>query len=449
MLKIAMAAAMTCAAIHAQGADHAGRLYAGAAKVDITPDQAVFSANGESFRLPDQIAPSDRTPPNNIHDPLNARVVVLKNKDVSLAIVSVDLILFSSRRVVAEAKRKWRVDHVILSCTHTHTGVVPRGMCPTRGEWGWTFAQADPGETLDWPAFSEDPWYAATEEKIIAAIGEASQNLFPARVAVGTGRYESAYMAHNRRLIKPDGTVTMMWANPHRLPTQPIDPTLGVIRIDDQAGKPRVLMVHYACHPVMVMGAGKVSRDFPGAMVDYVEQELGASCMAVFLQGAQGDLDPYECGLRGDYGFHMVRQAGTALGKAALRLMDELAAAKAEASLRVKENLVTIPHRIGSKTSQACVMTAMIGNELALVTIPGEPFIQHQLNLRNKSPVPNTFLLGIAYCGQGSPYLVYIPTAQAVKEGGYGASECSFVSGEAGDLMVNAAAAAIAELARK
>lgn len=153
--------------------------------------------------------------------------------------------------------------------------------------------------------------------------------------------------------------------------------------------------------------------------------------------------------MRGDYGFHMVRQAGTALGKAALRRMDEWAAAKAEASLRVKENLVTIPHRTGSKTSQACVMTAMIGNELALVTIPGEPFIQHQLNLRNRSPVPNTFLLGMAYCGQGSPYLVYMPTAQAVKEGGYGASECSFVSGEAGDLMVDAAAAAIAELAEK
>jgi hypothetical protein len=41
------------------------------------------------------------------------------------------------------------------------------------------------------------------------------------------------------------------------------------------------------------------------------------------------------------------------------------------------------------------------------------------------------------------------PCAIRVKEGGYGATECSFVSSEAGDLLVNAATAAIAELVGK
>lgn len=423
--------------------ERAHALYAGVAKVEITPDRAcaLVSAKGESFILAEDSAMDGRKSPDNVHDPLYARVVVLKNKEVSLAIVSLDLIIFSSERVVSEAKRKWGVDHVTLCCTHTHAGVVPRGMCPKGDEWGWTYAQADPGETLDWPGFSDDPWYAATEEKIIAAIGAAMEGAFPARITSGQGRFESFFMAHNRRRVKPDGTVTMLWSNPERIPTQPVDPTVGVVRIEDEEGKPRVFMVHYACHPVIVMGAGKVSRDFPGAMVDHVERELGGSCMAVFLQGALGDLDPYEISLRGDEGFEMVRKSGVDLGEGALRLARALPSPVAEARLQVRESLVKVPHRNGDKSSEVCVMTAMVNRDLALVTIPGEPFIQHQLNLREQSPVPNTFMLGVAYCGRGSPYVVYIPTAQAVKEGGYGASQCSFVSGDAGDRLVEQAVA--------
>ena len=92
-------------------------------------------------------------------------------------------------------------------------------------------------------------------------------------------------MAHNRRLVR-DGRVSALWENPDRRPTQPIDPTVGVLRVEDLSGKPRAFAVHYACHPVALMGAGVISRDFPGAMVDHIEQELGVDCLAMFLQGA-------------------------------------------------------------------------------------------------------------------------------------------------------------------
>ena len=93
-------------------------------------------------------------------------------------------------------------------------------------------------------------------------------------------------------------------------------------------------------------------------------------------------------------------------------------------------------------------MTVVINNDLALVTIPGEPFIQHQLDLYKESPIPDTFMLGVSYCGAGSPFLIYIPTAQAVKEGGYGAdmNKCSFVAADAGEKMVDQAVIAIEEL---
>ena len=88
--------------------------------------------------------------------------------------------------------------------------------------------------------------------------------------------------------------MTAFWENPNRIPTKPVDPIVGVIRIEDLSGRPRSLAVQYACHPVTLMGVGIVSRDFPGAMVDHIEAELGADCMAMFLQGASGDLDPYD-----------------------------------------------------------------------------------------------------------------------------------------------------------
>lgn len=411
----------------------ASRFQAGTAKVEITPSaESAVDLLGQPLRL---------------RDPLFVRVLVLKDEKVSIAIVSVDLIVFASQKVIAEAKAQWGVDHVILSATHTHAGMAPRGMIikpPAAPDW--TRSGKAPAETVDWPGLSADPWYAATETKIVAAIGQAMLKRFPARIVAGKGPFESAYMAHNRRLVR-DGRVSALWENPDRRPTQPIDPTVGVIRVEDLSGKPRAFAVHYACHPVALMGAGVVSRDFPGAMVDYLEQELGDDCLAMYLQGAQGDLDPYDLhNLRGENRFNIVRQAGISLGKGALRIAAGLKASGQNPKLQARGSLLTIPNRNGGKTTDIGLLTIVINRDLALVTIPGEPFIQHQLDLTEKSPIANTFILGLAYHGQGTPFVVYIPTVQAVREGGYGASECSFLAADAGEKMVTEAVSSIREL---
>lgn len=421
--------------LNAYGESAASLFSAGTAKVEITPpgDSAV-DILGQPLRLRDR---------------LYARVLVLQTEQCSLAIVTVDAIVFASPRVIAEAKAKWGVQHVILSATHTHAGMVPRGLIiqpPAAPDW--TRSGKAPADTLDWPGLSADPWYAATEEKIVAAIGQAMRQLFAARIIAGKGPFESAYMAHNRRLVR-DGHVSPLWENPDRRPTRPIDPTVGVIRVEDAAGKPRAFAVHYACHPVALMGAGAVSRDFPGALVDYVEQELGDECLAMFLQGAAGDLDPYDLhNLRGENRFNIARQAGISLAKGALRVAADLKSQSDQTgpSLQVKESLLAIPHRHGDRTTDVGLLTAVINRDLALVAIPGEPFIQHQLDLTVKSPIANAFMLGLAYHGQGTPFVVYIPTVQAVNEGGYGAAECSFLAADAGEKLVREAAAGIRDL---
>jgi hypothetical protein len=423
---------ITCLFSSAIKAQEPAQLLAGTAKVEITPaaEQAV-NLTGQPLQL---------------RDPLFARVLVLKSPQTTVAIVSVDLIVFASKKVIDEAKAKWGVDHIILCATHTHAAPAPRGMiikAPAAPDW--TRSPKAPAEVIDWPGLSADPWYAATEAKVIAAIGQAMQSRFPARLAAGKGPIESAYMAHNRRLVRA-GIVSAMWENPDRRPTKPVDPTVGVIRVEDMTGKVRAFAVQYACHPVTLMGASAVSRDYPGAMVDHIEQELGPDCMAMFLQGASGDLDPYDLrSLRGENRFNIAKQAGISLANGALQIAQNLKPQSASA-IQVKESLLTIPNRHGNLSTEVGLLTMAIGRELALVAIPGEPFIQHQLDLTAQSPIANTFILGLAYHGKGTPFVVYIPTAQAVKEGGYGASECSFLAPEAGEKMVSEAVTRLHEL---
>ena len=420
------------------GKDETANLMAATAKVDITPpEKDAVNLVGQPLRK---------------RDSLYARVVVLKDQKVSLAIVSVDLIVFSSLKVITEARKKWGVDHVILCSTHTHAAMAPRGLLikpPFSPDW--TRNGKDPGTTIDWPALSSDPWYAETEDKIIAAIGKAMNNLFAAKLVSGKGPFESAYMAHNRRLVREGGPVLAMWENPDRRPTKPIDPTVGVIRIDDLTGKPRALMVQYACHPVATMSAGMISRDFPGAMVDHIEQELGDDCMGMFLQGAQGDLDPYDLhNLKGENRFNIVRMAGISLAKGALKIASTLKETpKTATPIQIKESLLTLAHRNGTNTSNVGILTVVINKDLALVAIPGEPFISHQIELTSKSPIKNTLILGLAYHGKGSPFVVYIPTVQAVKEGGYGAAECSFLAADAGEKMISEAVLSIQSLLKQ
>lgn len=420
------------------GAQDSAQFLAGTAKVDITPDPGMaVDILGHKLAAKDS---------------LFARVLVLKNQHSSVAIVAVDSLVFASPVVAEEAKRQFGVQHVIQSSTHTHAGTMPRGMVigGANNAPDWTRRPIGPDKVIDWRGLSSDPWYAKAEQKIIAAIGEAQRQAFPARIACGRGTFESAYMAHNRRLVTDKG-VTMLWENPNRLPTKPLDPTVGILRIEDLDGKTRALAVAYACHPVALMGAGIVSRDYPGAMVDAIEQEMGPQCQAMFLQGASGDLDPYDLhNLRSRNRENISKQAGIALAKRALEISRETSTKEESPSLAIKESLLNIGNRSGNGVTEINLLTLRIGEQAAFVAIPGEPFIQHQLDLRAQLPaLPNTFILGLSYSGRGCPFVVYIPTVQAVKEGGYGAAECSFLAPDAGKILVNEAAASIQELARQ
>ena len=75
----------------------------------------------------------------------------------------------------------------------------------------------------------------------------------PARsqpAAIGAGEGE-VFIGHNRRYVQPDGTVKMLWRNATKTPTHPLDPRVGILRVDGRDGQSLAVVVNYACHPVV------------------------------------------------------------------------------------------------------------------------------------------------------------------------------------------------------
>ena len=90
----------------------------------------------------------------------------------------------------------------------------------------------------------------------------------------------------------------MMWSNPTRIPTSPVDPTVAVLRLDRLDGTPLAILVNYACHPVVIMAnLRQYSADFPGVMCQTLEQAFDGRPLCFFLNGAAGDIDPYYTGV--------------------------------------------------------------------------------------------------------------------------------------------------------
>ncbi len=383
-------------------------LTAGVARVEITPPVG-YPMGGYSDR---------KGPSTGVHDRLYATVLVLKAEGQSVALISCDLRSFPSERVIRLAQQQRLVDHVLIAATHTHSGPIT-----------W--------EDQTWPSKARS-WFAETEQRIVQAIAEASQRTFPARIAAGVGQI---YLGHNRCKVEPDGKVTMLWRNAERVPTSPLDPTLGIIRIDDASGKTRAIIVNYACHAVVLGPDNRlISADYPGYLARRIEREFdGALCL--FTQGGAGDINPYLDKQPVDQnGFGEAEKMGNALAEVALNVARRLQPkGNAQATLKAVAEVIEFRDRWDkTKILNAGLTTLLINNEIAIVTLPGEPFVELQIALRDKSEVPHTFLFGYTYSA-GGQWVGYIPTIRAAAEGGYGASYNTRLEVGAGEAMIDRA----------
>jgi hypothetical protein len=102
--------------------------------------------------------------------------------------------------------------------------------------------------------------------------------------------------------------------------------------------------------------------------------------------------------------------------------------------------------RSGNQSRQSVVRapvdTLLIDKRIALVTLPGEPFVDYQIDWRNRCPVHDAFFLGYANDSIG-----YLPTIRAAALGGYGAgNSATYVQPDAGARIVDRAIVRIYEM---
>jgi neutral ceramidase len=388
-------------------------LKAAAAKIDITPPVGhQLWGNGE------RLGPS-----TGVLDRLYARILVLKSEEASLGIVALDLGRSFDEEQIADVKAEIQaagIEHIIFAASHTHSG-------PT---------------LLSKKHISAGG--ARWEPKALAAIGEGirecSRRLVSCRVGAAKG---TAYIGHNRSDLLLRGHV--MTINEAQVRTVPLDPVLQVVRLDDSRGKPIAFLVNYACHPITLNAADSTeySADFPGVMSTHVEDFFPGRPVCLFIQGAAGDIasrySSYRSTEKGSGGHGVLvremRQLGLELGREVIRVtqflhteepshqglsvIEDRMIFRARWNLEKLKELQAVPtyHQwlttgrpLGYPPEQslALITTVLINRKIAILTMPGEPYVDYQIDFRSRLPGIDTLLAGYS-----NGYLAYIPTIRA------------------------------------
>jgi len=383
----------------AAGMNTTGALRAGTARVNITPDN----------------------PDRPVHDPVYARSLVLEKDNQRLAFVSVDLGIYTSDELEVACKKRFGITGVLLSSSHTHS---------------------DPGKK-----------YAAFyEEQILRAVDAALKNMFPARICAGHRSFPQ--LGFNRLIPREDGHARESWfsddhytsENPERIPFGPVDPEVGVIKIEDTNGLPRVILMNYACHADVVCQNYAISADYPGVAARKVEEAFGTNVNCLFVQGAAGNIesliissrrtgpdDPFQT----DYS--TIERVGGLLAYETVKLAKSLKPKpNKRATIRRMDDSLTFTGRFEKNASfDLHISTVLINDDIIIATVPGEPFVQLQLDWKKKVEAAHPFLFGYTWF-QGT-WPNYIPDIKSAALGGYGADQNSprMIEVGAGEAIMN------------
>ncbi|WP_221031384.1 hypothetical protein [Actomonas aquatica] len=406
-LLLSLCAVFLAATLSAASATTSSSLRVGVGRADITPragiDRAIAMGGKEVVV-------------ENIHDPLTANVVVFEQADARVALVSLDLIAVNPAvfdDIRAGLERDHGITQTLCAVTHTHGSGRPT-----------------------------DGQHERLVSLTLQAAADAIAALEPAIVGHANGELNEGY---NRRIVQPDGTVEMMWNNKDHIPSHPVDDTLGVLSIRRAAdGQPIATLVNYAVHPVISMNFEEliISADWPGAMARKVEAELGGHC--IFLLGAAGDINPYEADMfryaTPAETFAKIEEVASRVAAEVVRTHASLEPADLSADATLAYDSYTLPLGLrrdgphGEKSHEVELATFLLGQRHAIVTIPGELFVELGMDLRERSPAASTWVMANAYGSSG-----YIPTMHAACQGGYGATWGTFLEFGAGERLVHQA----------
>jgi neutral ceramidase len=208
-----------------------------------------------------------------IHRRLTSRCVVLKQEEVIICLIVNDLMdvgpgIIQSVKDIIVQKTGMNIDSILITSIHTHSA--------PEMEYGRS---------------------EANDRYIDLVIEGISENAV--RTITDTTGFKTANVKYGksecdiniaRRDVKPeDGGIAYRVGDLDGLR----DEEVGVLQLADDSGSQNVTIFNYACHPVTLgYESNYISTDYPGRAREVVEQKEGG--MAVFLNGAAGDLNPRE-----------------------------------------------------------------------------------------------------------------------------------------------------------
>lgn len=230
----------------------AAPLRAGAAKVDIThPDH-----------------------PTRPGDKLYAKALVLTDDTTTAVIITVDAVSLGeigyikndylpNVRAALAKELKIKPESVLINASHCH-GIV----CQERD----------------------------MEQRTVQAVKEAYKKLEPVNVGVGTG-HEDRVMENRRLKLKSGKEADVRHA--YSLPPDdevvgvgPVDPEIGILRIDRKDGTTLAVVYNFAVHPIQGVAGGENTADITGFASQVIEDNLSEGTIALFIQGCAGDINP-------------------------------------------------------------------------------------------------------------------------------------------------------------
>ena len=286
----------------------AAQLLAGTAKIDIT----------------------DRTGP--VNDPCFAKALVLKSGETTAVLITVDAVAIGEigrigngfmATVRGQLQKELGIspENIIANASHCH-GII-------RGD---------------------------TTDLVVQVVRQATQKLVPVKAGAGTG-YEKR-ISENRRLLMKDGSQVDM-RRAYSMPQDedvaslgPIDPQIGLLRLDREDGSPFAIVYQFACHPIMNPPSKGCSADYPGFASKVIEEALGGGTMAFFLQGCGGDINPVhykEVSRPAD-----AEPLGTMLGASVLSAVRGIST-RSDSVLRVSNEVIVIPRAADYETRIAAI----------------------------------------------------------------------------------------------
>ena len=376
------------------------KYYAGGARTDITPPLGVpylsFKPRHEAFR--------------GVHDPLFATAAVISDGDHTVAIVSADGIGFNNDllganihfttyvRKLISSRCPIKNENILIASSHIHS---------TPDTIFSRMINKD-----DFPCMQS--WFKIIAEKIADIVALAQSSMKEASLSCRNSVIDGVSVNRRGGAAIDNSLTTLMFS------------------LEDAR---KIIISHFACHPVIVQAQPYCSADFPGVMRTTVEKAMPESVF-LFLQGCCGDINP----IMGDTGsFDDVRAIGLALGgeiisqaglleiskcknepavvdcvsKSIVLRSKELP--KGEDAAKFKDNAdAMLRLSEGEPDYLSEIQIIRLGNSLILC-IEGEPFCEMGVALKHRLEKDYVCLP----TGYANGYLGYICPPAAFEQGGY------------------------------